>query len=1044
MTANKLIQGLSNICQAQPLAEKWLIVPSLRVGHQWIQQVARSGQSVLNLHLKTMNLMAFELASSVLATEGLEIASRPARILLVDQVFRECASRGLHYFRHLRCNRRLSETLLRSLETLRMAGIRPDDLHDHSFRVPAKGADLRSLAIGYEAALQAAGLVDLSGVLQIAAREFRENGQQMPAEVVLLIPEDTQLSHLEQQLLAQFPECQQIRVPVDLTTSTAMAAGDTSLPASLASYHWHQPETPMPNHGPDIKILERSAATGEVSEVREVFRRCLSGGIPWDHVEILYSDRETYTPLLLETLCAVQPGLASTVSEMPITFAEGLPCSLTRPGRALKAWCDWILSDCPQTGLVQMIKQGLLQPGDTRARTSFGRMASLLRVLGIGAGIDRYLPLINTAIESLQSHRDPDREDGVDNDAVQTSQADAVRMATWESLACVVRQIHATVPKSTTTGADVFAAGQKFLETCVRSVNDLDRYASAKLLGDISEISEWSTKHGTFPAAEAWEWLQSLSSDSRVMGSGPRPGALYVDSIHAGGHTGRPYTYILGLDDSRFPGASLQDPLLLDSERRRISDGLITAASLRDAAFGELCCLLARLRGQVVLSYSTRGLADGREQFPSPVLQDLARRATPDEQEAAADPESRGKSLASYVATKEEQVLTLGDWWLNQMVLHHGVQDCQKALFQAYPHLRRGEVARSARNSDCLNEFNGLVLIESPEADRAWSANRLEMLGTCPLRYFFNYELGIRLPTEFEYDPEQWLTPLARGSLLHEVFESFLTPFVADQRVPEFERDHSTLTVILDQQIERYRNLYPPPSTAVFERECRSLRSTVNTFLREEAAHLAQTGNRPRVLELSLGMPPVGAGTEWDREEPIQLSFHGSRPISVRGRIDRVETVGGNNDRYKIWDYKTGSAFGFDEAKPFSSGRKIQAYLYTTMLGHRLRELFGSEAEVEGFGYFFPGEKEKGKRIQWNTHELSDGATIVADLLTIADNGLFTATDDRSDCKYCEYRTICRQPKQVTETTSRLMQGADAERLAPFHRIRGSSKPQEG
>ena len=55
-------------------------------------------------------------------------------------------------------------------------------------------------------------------------------------------------------------------------------------------------------------------------------------------------------------------------------------------------------------------------------------------------------------------------------------------------------------------------------------------------------------------------------------GLGPRGGCLHVAHVLAGGHSGRPHTFIVGLDDGRFPGVGLQDPILLDEERRASPD----------------------------------------------------------------------------------------------------------------------------------------------------------------------------------------------------------------------------------------------------------------------------------------------------------------------------------------------------------------------------------------------------------------------------------------------------------------------------------------
>ena len=55
-------------------------------------------------------------------------------------------------------------------------------------------------------------------------------------------------------------------------------------------------------------------ATGEENEIREVFRRIFTGGIPFDEVEILYTDPSTYPALAVGALSR---------AERSLTFGSG-------------------------------------------------------------------------------------------------------------------------------------------------------------------------------------------------------------------------------------------------------------------------------------------------------------------------------------------------------------------------------------------------------------------------------------------------------------------------------------------------------------------------------------------------------------------------------------------------------------------------------------------------------------------------------------------------------------------------------------------------
>src|SRR5262249_48963745 len=141
------------------------------------------------------------------------------------------------------------------------------------------------------------------------------------------------------------------------------------------------------------------------------------------------------------------------------------------------------------------------------------------------------------------------------------------------------------------------------------------------------------------------------------------------------------------------------------------------------------------------------------------------------------------------------------------------------------------------------------------------SASRLETLGQCPLKYFFRFVLDLEPPEELTIDPSIWLNPLARGSLLHEVFERFLKDLVIAGEVPDVPRDEPRLMAILDERIGHYRNDIPPPSEAVFRREQARLRRTARIFLREESEYCRETGNQPLYLEVAIGLKAEPSGS---------------------------------------------------------------------------------------------------------------------------------------------------------------------------------------
>ena len=70
----------------------------------------------------------------------------------------------------------------------------------------------------------------------------------------------------------------------------------------------------------------------------------------------------------------------------------------------------------------------------------------------------------------------------------------------------------------------------------------------------------------------ALQYVAQLLSGIRVKAaSTPSPGAIHISSLSGGGLTGRPFTYMVGMDEHNWSVASRQDPVLLDEERQKIS-----------------------------------------------------------------------------------------------------------------------------------------------------------------------------------------------------------------------------------------------------------------------------------------------------------------------------------------------------------------------------------------------------------------------------------------------------------------------------------------
>ena len=178
-----------------------------------------------------------------------------------------------------------------------------------------------------------------------------------------------------------------------------------------------------------------------------------------------------------------------------------------------------------------------------------------------------------------------------------------IKMRDAQVIRDLISRVLEVTPDRDASAKDVLAGAKQFIESLSRRANKLDQFAARALLDEIQGLEQWLSDDDGETGLDVWQWLAELPGRTRILGSGPRPGKLHVDHVRSGGHSGRPHTFIIGLDDSRFPGTGLQDPLLLDSERRNLSSEMPTAAARLEETIEDFGRLLSRLRGHLTLSF---------------------------------------------------------------------------------------------------------------------------------------------------------------------------------------------------------------------------------------------------------------------------------------------------------------------------------------------------------------------------------------------------------------------------------------------------------
>ncbi len=859
-----------------------------------------------------------------------------------------------------------------------------------------------------------------------------------PDDRVLLVPDDTDLGRPEMKAL-------------DLLPTVTVKGFRPALPpekaplTDLDRMAWLSSPTDAPSPFDD-GTLRIMGASGEINEVRAALRHCLAEGWPLDQVEILYTDRDTYLPLLFETIARYSGMETGDLDALPASYSEGIPVRYSRPGRALTAWALWIFEGFPVAGLAGMIREGLLSMDGGGGLAERGGAADILRQIAPGTTEDlgRLIDILSFKRQEAEKASVGRYENGEEL-SEQTLELSAII-----SLENVLRTLDRATPDAKEPLPAVLDYALRFLVEVVRTAGELDEYARTALVRDVADAGRLMDKLGHIPAVEPLSWLLSMMQEVRVAGSGPRAGRIHIAPLSAGGHSGRPHVIVLGLDDSRHPGSDRPEPVLLDREREEIS-GLLRLAGedlgRREESLAALAVRTGSVRGEppatLTLTCSLQDLVRDRDTFPGSGLIRAYR--------ILKDPLADQEALLDYLSPPSGFIdpdagtcLDSAEWWIERFTAPRRITDVRHAFIRRFAHLKRGLAARDARSRIAPSPWEGLVGSLPPELDMlsekgpAVSANRLQTLGRCPLRYFFSYLLEIDRVDEEPSEPDRWLSPADRGSILHDLFHLYMDRLIKAEAAPDAVRDAPELTRSLEELLSRHEAAAPPPSPQVRDHESAQMMDSVRIFLSEE--ELFTSEHEPLYAEASIGLPSTDMPTGLDCPEPVPVLLETGRGtgrhIQVRGRIDRIDRRR-SDGRFVITDYKSGSRTPFAGKDSFNEGRIVQHLLYLLMVEARLKETLALAQPVAGFRFLFPTIRDQGESVVLSREELEDRIDVLEDLCCLAESGCFVPTESAEDCRWCDYALICGDTGAQARRIAVKLQEGDDPRLDPMRRLRG-------
>jgi ATP-dependent helicase/nuclease subunit B len=1030
---NKTIQSIAHLCDQHRFQEKLLFVTSYSVGHQIGEYLVNSGASWINLRVTTPTGYGEQLVGLDLNSAGIRLINSQERILIIEKLYRgnDPSGKKCSYFESAAEIPGILKCLGNAVHEMRMSAIDKRSIDPGAFIRREKGEELAWLLESYDFFLMENSLIDSAGLLGMAIGKL-ESGEITLKNAVSLVLSDVPFNPLEKKLIRLVGGRNLViighTVPKGLDYPGRFfadpnilkdAALEPKLDIELLPWLFSASEAPGKFQDGTVSMFH---ALGESNEVREVFRRILKSEIPLDDVEIVITTADPYVSFIYEI---------ATFLGVPTTFASGIPITYTRPGRALILYLKWQAEDFRASHLRRLFSGGNLDMGSLEPegeRPSATRSAALIRDAAVGWGRDRYSDRLKVLEDGYHFRVEEKKAEGEVEKASLAEQA--VRKVAW--LNSFIEKIMATVPtpdsKGTVSTRELFTGALDFLQRFCRTASEQDVVAKSRLADLLGSLVHAPSIPET--PKEAAERIETIIEDISIGSSTPRPGHIHVSHYRSGGYSGRSHTYVVGLDQSKFPGALLQDPVILDVERERLDAEMILSSEILSENIYIMAKMLCSMGGQVTLSYSCRDLREDREIFPSSVMLGVYRLITPDRT-------GDYRALAQYLgepvgfsSSTEGNPLNDWEWWLSQKATRYGTD----SIHRSYPDLLAGDVAEENRGLEEFSKYDGWISSLEGEMDPldgeiVLSCSRLESLAKCPFAFFLQYVLGIEPLEEMEKDLSRWLDPMQRGELLHEVFYHFMQELKERGERPGVQKHLKLLEKIAMKEINRWKEEVPPSTKLVFDREVEVIKQSLQIFLKDEEERCRDL--EPCFFELSFGLGEHKS-SDISLADPVEIKLKGSKTFKLRGRIDRVDRCGAHD--YEVWDYKTGSAWGFKEQGYVNRGRHLQHALYALAAEILLRRKLDKKARVVRAGYFFPSPKGEGRRISKNQLEKEELYEVLDELFEFLRSGTFPYSPDKDPCGICGYPKVCGGPSVAVERC-KLKIEADA-RLEPLKRLK--------
>ena len=1083
-SAERIAAARDFLAAVAPGAEALIVANNPAAGDDLVRDLTRERGATLGLHRLTLDQLIFALAVERMAAAGvLPLTNSSAVAIAARAVFSLKARDERSYFDSVMSYPGFAEALAATRREVSLNRLGPEELEG----LDGAGASLGAILRQCERELAEAHLIDRATMIDHAiAAVGGASAPQLAGIPTLLL--DVPLENLCER---DFVAALAARAPRFLATvaagdersldllaqalgadgrslSTAPAAApEASSLARLQEYLFAQA---APTEHPLDDTVAVFSAAGEMQECVEIARRIqaeASAGVAFDRIAIVLHGPSRYTAYLEEALDR---------AGVPAYFARGA----ARPepgGRALLALLACAAENLSARRFAEYLSLGQMPETAAAGAARDGDFIAPASEFGGGS--------LRDDTEAVAASRNRDGTlDEVDAEVEHAARAPW----RWEKLL-----VDAAVIGSRDRWDRRLAgleAEMRLRRIAIDRDDDAQAAALDRQLADLAHLREIAIPLidalAALPKSATWaQWLTHLRAlttlaireDHAIMGEladldllGPiGPVTLDEVRIALGERLGRlaarprrrrygavyvaPAEYVRGMDfdvtivpglvERVFPRKLVEDPILRDVARRRLSPMLPLRAERFAGERLALRLAVGAAGRRTIISYPRVYLDQGRPCVPSfyaleilraaegrlPGFDELARRAGSDSRARVGWPAPEGPADAIDNAEFDLAVL-------NKLVDADPATTIGAAhyLLSANPHLGRALRARARRWLRRWTPNDGLVDPDAAErealarhqlAARSYSPTALQNFAACPYRFFL--QAIHRLAPREEIESLEVIDPLTRGALFHEVQFEFLTALRDTGGLPvtpaALEAAHATLETTLIAVAAHYHDELAPAIERVWLDGIDAIRADLREWLRRSAADSARW--RPERFELGFGLTDQSQADPASVAQPVELEIG----LKLRGSIDLVER--GADHSLRVTDHKTGRVRA-ERDLIIGGGKTLQPVLYALAA----ECVLGEPVEAGRLYYCTAAGGYEERVVTIDAAARAAAAAMTAIVGQALAEGFLPAAPGERECDYCDYRRVCGPYEHIRVEHKTAAKSEAYRRLDNLRRLR--------